>query len=106
MPRPPLAIAGNPVRRPAARRAAIALRTVAAIGGGYGVAAFMGLMLSHCLPWSRAENVMTGLLAGLLVWPAMVMLCFALRSVLHVCMAIACGTVSLATLALLGGWHP
>lgn len=82
------------------------MRTVAAIGGGYGVAALMGLMLAHCLPWSPVENVMTGILAGLLVWPAMVMLCFALRTVLHVCMAIACGVTLLAGLALLGGWQP
>ncbi|MBB2206283.1 iron transporter [Gluconacetobacter takamatsuzukensis] len=82
------------------------MRTVAAIGGGYGIAALTALALSLCLPWSPAENVTAGILAGLLVWPAMVMLCFALRTLLQVCMAIACGAALPAALALLGGWRP
>ncbi|MBB2161250.1 hypothetical protein ACLRDC_07340 [Gluconacetobacter sacchari] len=82
------------------------VRTATAIIGGYGIAAMAAITLSWCLPWSRAENVTAGLLAGLLLWPAMVMLGFALRASLHVCIAITGIAAVLAALALLGGWRP
>ncbi len=87
-------------------RMGMILRVAVAIVGGYAVAALAGIALSRCLPWSRAENVTAGMLAGLLLWPAMVMTGFALRTLLHVCAAITGIAALLAALALLGGWRP
>ena len=65
-------------------RLGVASRAVAAIAGGYGVAALSAAALALCLPaafgMARSEAAMTGTLASFLVFAIAVMWVFAARS--------------------------
>jgi hypothetical protein len=61
-------------------RWAVASRAVAAIGGGYVVAALAATMLALYLPTSRVEATMTGTLASFLAYACAVIWVFAVRS--------------------------
>jgi hypothetical protein len=61
-------------------RLGVLSRTVAAIAGGYGVAALAAAALALCLPTTRAEAAMTGTLAAFVVYPIAVMWVFACAS--------------------------
>jgi hypothetical protein len=68
-------------------RLAVASRAVAAIAGGYGVAALSAAVLALSLPaafgMARSEAAMTGTLASFLVFALAVMWVFAARSALR-----------------------
>lgn len=61
-------------------RLAVASRAVAAIGGGYVVAALAAAVLSLWLPLSRAEATLTGTLAAFVIYVCAVMWVFAARN--------------------------
>lgn len=61
-------------------RLAVASRAVAAIGGGYVLAALCGAALSLLLPLVRVEAVLTGTLASFVVYTCAVMWAFAART--------------------------
>lgn len=68
-------------------RMGVASRAVAAIAGGYGVAALSAAVLGLCLPvafgMARSEAVMTGALASFIVFALAVMWVFAARTALR-----------------------
>lgn len=61
-------------------RLAVLSRTVAAIGGGYGLSALVAAALAVSLPTTRAEAAMTGTLVAFVVYPLAVMWVFATAS--------------------------
>jgi hypothetical protein len=68
-------------------RLGVASRAVAAIAGGYGVAALSAAVLALCLPplfgMARSEAALTGTLASFIVFALAVMWVFAARSALR-----------------------
>ncbi len=68
-------------------RLGVASRAVAAIAGGYGVAALSAALLALCLPaafgMARSEAAMTGTLASFIVFAVAVMWVFAARTALR-----------------------
>jgi len=93
-------------------RLGVAVRAVAAILGGYGVAALFAAVLALCLPFAfgmaRSEATMTGTLASFLVFALAVMWVFAARSALRawsglVVVAGSLGVLLLVLLRLTGG---
>ncbi|WP_432728569.1 iron transporter [Variovorax sp. W6] len=81
-------------------RLGVASRAIAAIAGGYGVAALSSIVLALCLPvifgMARSEATMTGLLASFAVFAFAVMWVFAART------ALRAWTVLVAIAAALG----
>ncbi|WP_240651454.1 MULTISPECIES: DUF3649 domain-containing protein [unclassified Variovorax] len=69
------------------RRLGVASRAIAAIAGGYGVAALSSVVLALCLPavfgMTRSEATMTGLLASFAIFALAVMWVFAARTALR-----------------------
>lgn len=63
--------------------ACIALRALTAIFGGYAVAAGLTATLAMWLPIVRLEAALTATMAGLIVYPCVIMWCFAARSALR-----------------------
>jgi Protein of unknown function (DUF3649) len=88
-------------------RLAVAARAIAAIFGGYGVAALSSIVLALCLPvffgMARSEATMTGLLASFAVFALAVMWVFAARTALRAWsgLAIAAGLLGVLLLMLL-----
>ncbi|HEX7865999.1 MAG TPA: DUF3649 domain-containing protein [Variovorax sp.] len=68
-------------------RLGVASRAVAAIAGGYGIAALSATVLALCLPaafgMARSEAAMTGTLASFIVFALAVMWVFAARTALR-----------------------
>ena len=77
-------------------RLGVLSRTVAAIGGGYGLSALVASALALILPTTRAEAAMTGTLTAFVVYPIAVMWVFACATALR-------AWVGLALAALLPG---
>ena len=72
-------------------RVAVALRTIAAIGGGYVLASLATRALAITLPMAPVDAVVTGTLTGLVVYPCAVMWCFAAATVTRACIGlVAC----------------
>ena len=93
-------------RRPDLLRAAgIALRALAAIGGGFALAALAALALTTTLPLDRADAVLTGMMASFAVYAAAVVWVFAAPSAARAWCGIAAVAVLLAAIAMLGQWH-
>jgi hypothetical protein len=75
-------------------RVGVALRTIAAIGGGYGLASLSTQALAITLPMAPVDAVVTGTLTGLVVYPCAVMWCFAAATVTRACIGlVACCAV-------------
>ncbi|CAG9168497.1 DUF3649 domain-containing protein [Cupriavidus respiraculi] len=83
-------------------RLAVASRAVAAIGGGYVLAAAATTVLSLVLPLSRSEAVVTATLLSFLVYAGAVIWVFAARSAWRAWIGIAlpAAALGLAGLAL------
>ncbi|WP_040507440.1 hypothetical protein [Gluconobacter morbifer] len=98
-----MATAGKPYLL---RRWDLAFRILAAIPGGYALSAFTGICLALWLPGLCAERAMMGMLAGLLIWPVVFMVSFAVsdghKALVITVFAILC----LTGLSLLAGWRP
>ncbi|WP_422084328.1 DUF3649 domain-containing protein [Variovorax sp.] len=88
-------------------RLGVAARAIAAILGGYGVAALSSIVLALCLPFffgmARSEATMIGLLASFAVFALAVMWVFAARTALRAWsgLAIAAGSLGALLLVLL-----
>lgn len=88
-------------------RFGVAARAIAAILGGYGVAALSAVVLALCLPaafgMARSEATMTGTLASFLVFVLAVMWVFAARTALRAWsgLVIAAGSLGALLLVLL-----
>jgi uncharacterized membrane protein len=82
-------------------RAAVAVRTVAAIGGGYLLASLATRALAITLPMAAVDAVVTATLTGLVVYPCAVMWCFAAATVRRACLGLvaACALPTLVILA-------
>lgn len=65
-----------------AYRLAVTSRILAALFGGYLVAALTSVCITQFLPLSRADAVVTGMLLSFLVYLVAVLWCFACRSAL------------------------
>lgn len=65
---------------PVSYRLAVTSRVLAAVLGGYIVAALASVSLSLWLPMARAEAVVTGMMASFLVYLVAVLWCFGCRS--------------------------
>lgn len=96
-------------RRPAVpewrRRLGIGLRVIAAIGGGYALAALATMALVAGLPLNRADAVLTGTLLSFAVFCGGVVWAFAARDVLRAWLGILLPAALLAGIAFLGqGW--
>ena len=61
-------------------RVGVAMRTLAAVIGGYVLASLAAALLGTMLPMDRVDAVMTGTMVALLVFPCAVMWSFAARS--------------------------
>lgn len=104
---------GAPMPAPAPRRAgitlrqrgAVAARALAAILGGYGVAALCTGALAAVLPLRPVEAVVSATLTGLAVYPCAAMWAFAARSATRawVGLALFAAIPGLALLARSGG---
>ncbi|KOY01084.1 DUF3649 domain-containing protein [Pseudomonas nunensis] len=65
---------------PVSYRLAVTSRVLAALLGGYVVAALASVSLSLLLPMARAEAVITGMMTSFLAYLVAVLWCFACRS--------------------------
>ncbi|WP_458097564.1 DUF3649 domain-containing protein [Roseomonas sp. WA12] len=88
-----------------ARAAGIALRALAAIGGGYALAALSALALTTTLPLDRADAVLTGMMVSFAVYAGAVVWVFAASSAARAWAGIAATAILLAAIAMLGQWH-
>lgn len=88
-------------------RAGVASRAVAAIGGGYLLAALATQELALALPLRPVDNVVAATLAGLALYPCAAMWSFAAASAARAWLGLAgaCALVEIAVLVLraLGG---
>lgn len=85
-------------------RLGVAARAIAAILGGYGIAALSAAVLALCLPAAfgvaRSEAAMTGTLASFLVFALAVMWVFAARTALRAWSGLAIAAAPLGVLLL------
>lgn len=85
-------------------RLAVASRAVAAIAGGYGVAALCAAVLALCLPaafgMARSEAAMTGTLASFIVFALAAMWVFAARTAVRAWSGLAVAAAPLGVLLL------
>ena len=79
-------------------RAAVTARVVLAAGGGYGIAALATALLSLTLPLPRSEAVAAATLVSFALMAGIVVLVFAMRTLLR-----ATVTLAATALALAGG---
>jgi hypothetical protein len=83
-------------------RLGVAVRALAAVGGGYGVAALAAAALALYLPMSPAEAAITGTLVSFVVYACAVMWVFAVRSALRAWVGLAAAATLPGALLL---WH-
>jgi len=81
----------------------IASRTVAAVFGGYALAACATIALALWLPAAPATAVITANLLSFLIYAVAVLWAFATRSAIRAWAGIAVPALGLAALVLLGG---
>ncbi|GBR13015.1 hypothetical protein [Gluconobacter frateurii] len=101
--RRPLATAGKSL---SLKRWDLACRILAALPGGYALAAFSGICLAVWLPGLRVERAMTGMLTGLLIWPVAFMASFAVPDGRKMLGGTVIALLALMGLAALRGWRP
>jgi len=69
-----------PRNESARMRVSVAMRTLAAVIGGYALASLAAALLGLMLPMDRVDAVMTGTMVAMVVFPCAVMWSFAARS--------------------------
>jgi len=85
-------------------RGGVTARAVAAIGGGYVLAALAGALIALALPLPRADAVTIATLLAFVIYPCVILWVFATRSALHACVGVAVMCVKLwMILWLVGG---
>ena len=70
-------------------RGGVTARAVAAIGGGYVLAALGGALIALALPLPRADAVTIATLLAFVIYPCVILWVFATRSALHACIGVA-----------------
>lgn len=87
-----------------AYRLAVTSRTLAALFGGYLLAALTSVCLSQWLPMSRADAVVTGMLLSFLTYLVAVIWCFACRTAWRAWLGILLPAAVLAAIFGIGRW--
>ena len=87
-----------------AYRLAVTSRTLAALFGGYLLAALTSVCLTQWLPMSRADAVVTGMLLSFLAYLGAVIWCFACRTAWRAWFGILLPAAMLAAVFGLGRW--
>lgn len=80
-------------------RLAVALRTVAAVFGGYVIAAAVAALLSTRLPLPRLEAVMAATMLSFVVYAAVILWSFTVGSLTRVCWVLTLAGLLLTGLA-------
>lgn len=89
---------------PMSYRLAVTSRVLAALFGGYLLAALASICLSLWLPMPRAEAVVSGMMTSFLVYLVAVLWCFASRSAWQAWLGLAVPGLVLAACGGLGYW--
>ncbi|MET0777780.1 MAG: DUF3649 domain-containing protein [Pseudomonas mandelii] len=87
-----------------AYRLAVTSRVLAAVLGGYIVAALASVSLSSWLPMARAEAVVTGMMSSFLAYLIAVLWCFACRSAWRAWVGLIVASLVLAAVSGLAYW--
>ena len=87
-------------------RLAVASRLVAALVGGYGVAALVAIAGAWALPMRRIDAATAGLIAAMLALPMAAMGCFWARSATRAWAGILVFAALFGGIAVAGGWRP
>ncbi|SDS51372.1 DUF3649 domain-containing protein [Pseudomonas prosekii] len=89
---------------PVSYRLAVTSRVLAAVVGGYVVAALASVSLSLWLPMARAEAVVTGMMTSFLAYLVAVLWCFACRSAWQAWLGMLVPSVVLGAVSALAYW--
>jgi len=89
---------------PVSYRLAVTSRVLAAVLGGYLVAALTSVCLSFWLPLARAEAVVTGMMSSFLAYLVAVLWCFACRSAWQAWCGLMVASLAVAAVAGLAYW--
>ncbi|VVN86088.1 DUF3649 domain-containing protein [Pseudomonas fluorescens] len=89
---------------PVSYRLAVTSRVLAAVLGGYLVAALVSVSLSLWLPMARAEAVVIGMMTSFLAYLVAVLWCFACRSAWQAWLGLIVPSLVLAVLSGLAYW--
>jgi hypothetical protein len=84
----------------------VAMRLVAALAGGYGVAVLVAIAGAWALPMAPIDAATTGTIAALLAMPIAAMGCFWARSAVRACAGILAFAALFGGIALAAGWRP
>lgn len=87
-------------------RIGVAARVVAALAGGYAIAALTAAAIAVTLPLSREEAATVGSLTGLLAWPIAAMGCFWARNAMRAWVGVVVVATLLGATILIAGWRP
>jgi hypothetical protein len=89
---------------PVSYRLAVTSRVLAAVLGGYIVAALASVSLGLWLPMARAEAVVIGMMTSFLAYLVAVLWCFACRSAWQAWLGLIVPSLVLAALSGLAYW--
>ncbi|RLU08217.1 hypothetical protein CS078_14320 [Pseudomonas prosekii] len=89
---------------PVSYRLAVTSRVLAAVVGGYVVAALASVSLSLWLPMARAEAVVTGMMTSFLAYLVAVLWCFACRSAWQAWLGMLVPSLVLGAISALAYW--
>ncbi|WP_095077727.1 DUF3649 domain-containing protein [Pseudomonas sp. Irchel s3h17] len=89
---------------PISYRMAVTSRVLAALLGGYILAALASICMGLWLPMPRAEAVLSGMMTSFLVYLVAVLWCFACRSAWQAWSGVMVPSLVLAALIGLGYW--
>lgn len=89
---------------PVSYRLAVTSRVLAAVLGGYIVAALASVSLSLWLPMVRADAVVTGMMTSFLAYLVAVLWCFACRSAWQAWFGLIVPSLALAAVSGLAYW--
>jgi Na+/proline symporter len=93
----------SPGRASGRRRLSILSRVLAAVLGGYGLAALTSVLSALFLPAARSEAVLAGILAGFAVWLVAALWVFAASSALRAWAGLALPAAGLSLVCLSAG---
>lgn len=89
---------------PVSYRLAVTSRVLAAVLGGYIVAALASVSLTLWVPMARADAVVTGMMTSFLAYLGAVIWCFACRSAGRAWLGLALTSLVLAVVSGLAYW--
>ncbi|MFL1528362.1 DUF3649 domain-containing protein [Pseudomonas sp. O230] len=89
---------------PVSYRLAVASRVLAAVAGGYIVAALASVSLTLWVPMARADAVVTGMMTSFLAYLCAVIWCFACRSAWQAWLGLIVPSLVLAAVSGLAYW--